>query len=90
MIRLQQNGSNQNTVTVRTSEGDYSFFFSYETIVAFRVPGNGFWQASDYKWSRTTSRHVNGLPNVTRRQHGQWRDALYDTLHYSMPQALRS
>ena len=90
MIRLKQNGSNQNTVTIRTPEGDYSFFFSYETIVAFRVPGNGYWQASDYVWSRTTSRHVNALPHVTRRPHAQWQLALYDALHYSMPQALRS
>lgn len=33
-------------------------FFSYETPVAAFVPGRGFLR-TDYKWSVTTSKHIN-------------------------------
>ena len=54
-MKVQQVGSNQTEVTL--ADGT-CFLFSYQTPVAAIVPGKG-WIRTAYKWSATTTKHVN-------------------------------
>lgn len=42
------------------SVGDRDFYFSYKTLVAFRVPGYGL-VVSDNVWGPTTGKHLNWI-----------------------------
>ena len=41
--------------------GRLNFAFSYETIVAFATPEDG-WVISENVWSQTTGKHLNEIP----------------------------
>ena len=91
MIRLQQNGSNQNIATIRTLRGDYKYYFSYETIVAFREPGSTL-IVSKNVWSRTTGKHLSALCAASPAMildHETW-CALLNASFYALPHALVS
>lgn len=49
-------GESPTATTVRI--GHIDLVFSYETIVAFAVPGYG-WCVSENVWSKTTGKHLN-------------------------------
>lgn len=55
MLKVKPIGSNQTELTV----GDTLILFSYKTPVAAWVPGRG-WLRSEEKYSKTTTKHVNG------------------------------
>lgn len=46
--------------------GDLVLWFSYETIVAFREPGQPR-VVSENVWSNTTGRHLNAIDNGDKR-----------------------
>ena len=54
-MKVQQVGSNQTEVTL--ADGT-CVLFSYQTPVAAIVPGKG-WIRTAYKWSATTTKHIN-------------------------------
>jgi hypothetical protein len=54
-MKVQQVGSNQTEVTL--ADGT-CVLFSYQTPVAAIVPGKG-WMRTAYKWSATTTKHIN-------------------------------
>jgi hypothetical protein len=64
-MTLKPLGPNRNVLSIGKAE----VLFSYKTPVAAFVPGRGY-VATDYKYSTTTSRHVNQwadckrIPNV--------------------------
>ena len=53
-MRISRPGANQTIVHI----GGDEFFFSYDTCVAGFSNDDGFWKV-DYKYSTTTSKHVN-------------------------------
>ena len=54
-MKVQQVGSNQTEVTL--ADGTF-ILFSYDQPVAAIVPGKG-WMRTAFKWSATTTKHVN-------------------------------
>jgi hypothetical protein len=54
-MKVQQVGSNQTEVTL--ADGT-CILFSYDQPVAAIVPGKG-WIRTAYKWSATTTKHIN-------------------------------
>ena len=54
-MKVQPIGSNQTQVSL--ADGT-EVLFSYSTPVAALVPGKG-WIRTAYKWSATTSKHIN-------------------------------
>lgn len=63
MIKLEQIKPNFHRVFVN----DFCFWFSYETIIAYRSP-NGQVVCSRNKWSNTTGKHINEIePDKSRR-----------------------
>jgi hypothetical protein len=63
MVKLEQIKPNFNRVFVN----DFCFWFSYETIVAYRSP-NGQIVCSENKWTKTTGKHLNEIePNKDKR-----------------------
>lgn len=53
-IRLIPLGANVNELRV----GEAAFLFSYQTLVAAHLPGDGYFKDGSY-YSVTTSRHMN-------------------------------
>ena len=63
MIKLEQIKPNFHRVFV----DDFCFWFSYETIVAYKSP-NGQTVCSANKWTKTTGKHLNEIePDKTKR-----------------------
>jgi hypothetical protein len=56
MIRLNSISSNFTKLSI----GDFQFWFSYETCIAFTHPKLGF-LISENIWSNTTGKHLNQL-----------------------------
>lgn len=54
-MKLQPLATNQ---TVLSLDNGIDVFFSYKTPVAAFIPGEGYIK-TDYRWSKTTSKHVN-------------------------------
>lgn len=51
----------------RVDIGDFTLYFSYSTIVAFRSPATGL-VCSENQWSQTTGKHLSFIqPNKARR-----------------------
>lgn len=51
----------------RVDIGDFTFYFSYSTIVAYRAPEEGL-VTSENVWPQTTAKHLNFIqPNKARR-----------------------
>lgn len=46
--------------------GDVTLWFSYETIIAYRLP-NGERVVSENVWSPTTNRHMNAIDGGSKR-----------------------
>ena len=65
-LRLKQIGSNKTELTYRTEAGeDITILFSYETPVAGYDEHGAF--RTDEKFSRTTTKHINGyVPHTAR------------------------
>jgi len=65
-LRLKQIGSNKTELTYRNEAGeDITILFSYETPVAGYDEHGAF--RTDEKFSRTTSKHINGYVPSTAR-----------------------
>jgi len=65
-LKLKQIGSNCTELTYRNSVGeDITVFFSYETPVAGYDHKGAF--RTDTKYSRTTSKHINGYVGPSAR-----------------------
>ena len=60
MIKFKKISNNFNKIIVNDS---FEFYFSYETIIAFKKDGKIY--ATKEKYSVTTSKHINSIfPNV--------------------------
>lgn len=59
--------------------GGLTLFFSYETIVAYAVNGEGWW-VSENVWSRATGKHLNELPVDERLPHDVFEQKLAHVL----------
>ena len=60
---MELNNFASNQTQIRLNDGTV-ILFSYKTPVAAYVPGTGYVR-TNYKWSRTTSKHINAwLRNV--------------------------
>ena len=65
-LRLNQLGANRTELTYRNSVGeDITILFSYETPVAGYDHKGAF--RTDTKYSRTTSKHINGYVGPSAR-----------------------
>lgn len=63
MIKLEQIKPNFHRVFVN----DFCFWFSYETIVAYKSP-NGQTVCSENKWTMTTGKHIDEIePDKSKR-----------------------
>jgi len=54
-IKVLNIGSNQTQVHLGS---DKTFLISYKTVVAAHI--DGVWMRTNVKWSKTTSKHING------------------------------
>lgn len=57
----------QNNNLTRVYLGNIVLWFSYETIVAFHVPGQPR-VVSENRWSQTTGRHLNEIDNGNKSE----------------------
>lgn len=62
-VQLSQYGPNATSVTV----GGITFYFSYETCVAYHDIDEG-WVISENIWSTTTGRHLNLMTPKTAKR----------------------
>lgn len=53
-------------VRIPTKKGDVTFWYSYQTIIAFQVPGHSCVDLKNY-WGPTTGKHMNWLSNKSDR-----------------------
>ena len=61
-IELQRS-HNDNLTRVYLGER-LTLWFSYETIVAFAVSGEGIFKARKMRYSKTTARHLASIPGI--------------------------
>lgn len=61
-MKLERIANNLNKVTI----GNYIFWFSYETVIAFKEP-NKTLCISENVWTRTTGKHLNYIDKFLPR-----------------------
>lgn len=65
---------------IRATIGDVDFYFSYDTIIAFRI--NGKLYISENVWSKTTGKHLNAIyQDKTQRIPNKEFNSLLTKLH---------
>jgi hypothetical protein len=76
MIKLEKIKDNFHRIFIN----DFCFWFSYETIVAYKIPGKAT-VCSQNKWSNTTGKHLNEIePNEDKRIDASQFENLVETL----------
>jgi hypothetical protein len=71
MVRIgkygQYDSNNYGAHTTYIEVGDCTFYFSYQTCVAFNAPDTGL-VVSENKWSVTTGKHLNWISDDKKRR----------------------
>lgn len=71
MIKVSSYGdsssSNYGVNCLRVTVGSLTFYFSYQTVVAFRSPATGLVVIRNY-WSTTTGKHLNAIDNGNKSE----------------------
>ena len=73
--------SNYGAHTLVVSIGPYDFFYSYDTVIAFRSPQHGL-VCSENVWSVTTGKHLNWITDKSDRvANGEFEEKLNELLN---------
>jgi hypothetical protein len=71
MVRIgnygQYDSGNYGAHTIYIDVGSFTFYFSYQTCVAFNSPGMGL-VVSENIWSTTTGKHLNWIQEDKKRR----------------------
>lgn len=62
----QYSNDNYGANCIAIDVGDVTFYFSYDTVVAYRAPGEGF-VISENNWGPTTGKHLNFISRTLPR-----------------------
>lgn len=57
---MNYSSDNYGAHCLRFNIGDYTFWFSYRTVVAFQMPGHSI-RVSENLWKSTTGKHLNAI-----------------------------